>query len=196
VAGSAGEQQSLSRALNIQGARAVSVVALDSGAMIWSRSTRDHLDRGGNDDVLGAGLADMVAAAARVVGHTELGSGLDDLVLSSLSWFHVLRLTGDQQVVHLLLDRGTANLSLARRELKTLVVPPLPQREATQAIEPPAVPTNGPANGTVPEHLTHDPMRLQGGMNIPDWLSQLADEPFDADTPTLERVLAGLRGFN
>jgi hypothetical protein len=183
----------LSRALNIQGARAVSVVALDSGAMVWSRSTRDHA---GNDDVLGAGLADMVAAAARVVGHTELGSGLDDLVMSSLSWFHVMRLTGDQQVVHLLLDRSTANLSLARRELKTLVVAPLPQREVAQVSKPPDVPTNGAANESVPRHLTQEPMRLQGGMNIPEWLSQLADEPFDADTPTLERVLAGLRGFN
>jgi hypothetical protein len=100
----------------------------------------------------------MVAAAARVVGHTEPGSGPDDLVLSSLSWFHVLRLTGDQQVVHLMLDRSTANLSLA--------------------------------------HLIHEPTRLQGGMDIPDWLSRLAEQPFDADTPTLERVLAGLRGFN
>ena len=179
----------MSRALNIQGARAVSVVALDSGAMVWSRSTRDHLDDAGNDDALGAGLADMVAAAARVVGHTELGSGLDDLVLSSLSWFHVLRLTGDRLVVHLLLDRSTANLSLARRELKTLVVPPLPQREADTA---PVVPTNGAG----PKHLIHEPMRLQGEMDIPDWLSRLAEQPFDADTPTLERVLAGLREFN
>jgi hypothetical protein len=179
------EHSSLSSALSIQGARSVRLVAVDTGATVWSKSTHDSALDGG----LPEAVADMVTAAARVVLHTEEGSGLDDLVVSSLSWFHVLRLTQDKQAVHLLLDRRVANLSLARRELKALVSPPLPHR------------ANAPQSVTfdvslgIDAELTQELPRLQGGISVPDWFSQLADERFDADTSTLVRVLVGLRGL-
>lgn len=162
------EHSSLRSALSIQGAHSVRVVAVETGATVWSQSS--EVD--GHDGGLPAAVADLLTAAARVVGHTDADAGLDDLVLSSLSWFHILRLTHDKQAVHLQLDRRVANLALARRELKamvTLVSPPLPHR------------------ATAPPSVTLD---LILDFDVPDWLS---DEPFDADTPTLVRVLAGLR---
>jgi hypothetical protein len=45
---------------------------------------------------------------------------MDDLLVTSPANFHVLRVV-DGQVAHLVLDRGSANLAMARREFRQMV---------------------------------------------------------------------------
>jgi hypothetical protein len=126
------EQPALRRALVIHGAQSISMVSLSTGTAIWSAGapSMDAVAAGEADaepeadQAVGGAVADLIGVAARMVGLTDGGALMDDLVLSSASWFHVLRVGGGPRlgpcVIHLMLDRRVANLALARRELKGL----------------------------------------------------------------------------
>ncbi|HKT05000.1 MAG TPA: hypothetical protein VJT31_36255 [Rugosimonospora sp.] len=187
MTGQAAPVADLRGATRIPGARALSVVSLATGTVVWSwaggePAGTDGPGDGGGGDALGGVLTDIALAAAHLVRVTDAGQPVDDLVLTSMSWFHVLRpvLAGEaQHVVHLLLDRSVANLALARWELKALLhaqaVPALvlPRRAGAVAVAPPRA------------------AEPDGG--VPTWYAMFAGELFEDDTHTLNRVLAGLR---
>jgi hypothetical protein len=224
----------LRRALAIQGAQSVRVVSLATGATVWSQTVEDRPDADDADPDLSGAVAALADLAARIVGLTDADPLFDDLVLSSFTRFHVLRLTMtgvEPHVVHLVLKRGVANLALARLELKSLAAAPAaerpgtralpagPSKEILEAVPEPALPddaepptelphrTGAPAvemvvtdGDTVGEHADDITAETPAGWgSSPAFKAWLADfsgqQPFETDTDTLNRVLAGLRGL-
>ncbi|WP_432976583.1 hypothetical protein [Dactylosporangium sp. CA-233914] len=195
------EHAALRSVMRIQGARSVTVVSLATEAVVWSETAAQPIGA----DVAGA-ISQLVGVAARMVRLNDGAEVLDDLVITSPAWFHVLRIAaaqGDTQVVHLLLDRRSANLALARWELRTLLdtatLPALP--EPLPALpEPPGLPhrtSNKAAGAQPPPQRPADrrdaPASAPGETAVPAWLAQFAGETFEMDIQTLDRVLAGLR---
>ncbi|WP_432829187.1 hypothetical protein [Dactylosporangium sp. CA-092794] len=159
-------------------------------AVVWSVTAEDPIA----DDVVGV-LTELVGVAARMVRLTDGADVLDDLVITSPAWFHVLRTAGaqgdDTHVVHLLLDRRSANLALARLELRTLVdaaaSAPEPVRALPAAPQQPGLPHRSSRKATATR-----PARSATAA-VPAWLAQFAGETFEMDEEILDRVLAGLR---
>jgi hypothetical protein len=104
-------------------------------------------------------------------------------------------------VAHLILDRRVANLSLARRELKALVDATFQQPQLQSAPAPAAPVELLPIDLLLPHRTstkteaTIEEPRERGAPGLPTWLEQFAGQPFETDTHTIERVLAGLRGL-
>jgi hypothetical protein len=159
-----------------------------------------------------AAVVALAAAAQRVVRIADAEDDLGDVLVTSGSAFHVLRLfrpvSGEPQVAHLRLRRGGANLAMARHEFKVLVdryaLGPDPARprhaaatdpmagagpvEAVTADAGPApLPRRRPSGGA------NSPPAAADGTTVPrSWIS-LFGQPFTAEEAILERVLGTLR---
>ncbi|GAB3148081.1 hypothetical protein GCM10027290_32270 [Micromonospora sonneratiae] len=111
----------LRKAMQILGARSVTVFSIAPGSKVWSVAE----NRATIGDEPAAAAADVVATAQRLVELADPGSPLDEVFALDEAWFHVLYLLGSQetgpQVAHILLDRNLANLAEARREFLALV---------------------------------------------------------------------------
>lgn len=125
----------LAQALRISGASLIMLTSIESRTTVWSAG-RGRV--GAEVSALGAAITE---AAAEMVRLTSAGVELDDLLVTSPANFHVLRVVGGQ-VAHLVLDRGTANLAMARREFRLLAesrVPTLPAAGPVAAVQPVSV---------------------------------------------------------
>jgi hypothetical protein len=167
-------------------------------------------------DVAALGAA-ITEAAAEMVRLTSAGVEMDDLLVTSPANFHVLRVV-DGQVAHLVLDRGSANLAMARREFRQMVE----TRSPAPGPAPAPAPTEAGALGTALEGevlpaskndlvqadpelprlpqrradaaWADDPTDYQATVPaLPDWLRTAAEGPFTDDSQTLDRVVGGLR---
>ncbi|GAA4691853.1 hypothetical protein [Phytohabitans rumicis] len=176
-------------ALRITGARAVIVTAIETRTRLQMATVRDLPD-GDSVTALAAGLAETAAELVRL---TDSGSTMDDLVVTGPTWFHVLRTVRSQDaggcVAHLMLDRRTANLAMARREFRHLLDPAArgPARERASA-------TAKPAAGALPRRTpaAPGPAAVAAPHASPMWFTSLVGEPFEADRRTLRRVRDGL----
>ncbi|GAA4437031.1 hypothetical protein GCM10023170_005850 [Phytohabitans houttuyneae] len=182
-------------ALRITGARAVIVTAIDTRKPLRS-ATIEALPDAESVAEMAAAMAETAVELVRLTG---ADTAMDDLLVTSRGWFHVLRVVeGDDDggcVAHLLLDRREANLAMARRDFRELVggavrVPPepVPEPAAPEAVEltlagglPRRTPsTTGPWDrGAQPE-------------GTPSWFAKFAGHPFDSGGRTVERVRDGL----
>jgi hypothetical protein len=124
----------LAQALRISGASLIMLTSIESRTTVWSAG-RTRV--GADVAALGAAITE---AAAEMVRLTSAGIEMDDLLVTSPANFHVLRVV-DGQVAHLVLDRGSANLAMARREFRQMVA----QRTAAVA----ALPTPEPGEAAV-----------------------------------------------
>lgn len=176
-------------ALAITGARAVIVTAID---------TRKPLRLAAVDALPdGESIAEMAAAmaetAAELVRLTDPDTAMDDLLVTSRGWFHVLRVVeeegGGGHVAHLLLERREANLAMARREFRDLIdgaAVAQPEPEVPPAPVPPgALPRRTPSTtGPWDRGTPHG--------DAPSWFARFAGQPFESDGRTVERVRDGL----
>src|SRR5690348_9564001 len=105
----------LTQALRISGASQVMLTAIESRTPVWSAG---RAREGAEVAALGAMVAE---AAAEMVRLSTAGVEMDDLLVTSPTSFHVLRVI-DGQVAHLVLDRSAANLAMARREFRQIVL--------------------------------------------------------------------------
>jgi len=108
-------------ALGITGARAVIVTAIDTRKPLRLAAV-DALPDGESVAEMAAAMAETAVELVRL---TDPDTAMDDLLVSSRGWFHVLRVVEDAgatgYVAHLLLDRREANLAMARREFRDLL---------------------------------------------------------------------------
>ncbi len=119
----------LAQALRISGASLILLTSIESRTTVWSAG---RARVGADVAALGAAITE---AAAEMVRLSAAGTEMDDLLVTSPANFHVLRVV-DGQVAHLVLDRGVANLAMARREFSQMIA----ARSATGALRPaPAV---------------------------------------------------------
>lgn len=114
----AAERSPLAHALAIPGADAVALIAVEGRSLTWWAGGRTP------DDDAAAGALALAEAARSLVRITDPDDELGDVLVTSASAFHVLRMirsaSGEPQVAHLTLRRGGANLAMARQEFKVL----------------------------------------------------------------------------
>ncbi|MDR7276225.1 hypothetical protein [Catenuloplanes atrovinosus] len=120
MTGEAGDRpiRALAEALRIPGARRVALVAEGASAPTWTSTP------GGPEEPTDgtATVAVVMVQAARELLRLTAGGDVDDLLLTSGEFFHVLRLVErpgrGAEVVHLTLRRSGANLAMARHEFR------------------------------------------------------------------------------
>jgi hypothetical protein len=181
--------QPLEMALEIGGARSVAVFSVRDAAASWWAG--GHQPDG--DDAVAAGA--LAGAAAALVGLADPDDEMGDILLTTTSAFHVLRVldpeVGGTQVAHLTLSRGAANLALARREFKVLTDRYLagPEPEPEPVVEPvngSALPKRQRRNG-LPAAAFRD-----ADVVPPGWL-ELVGQPYVNDESVLDRIIGTLR---
>ena len=179
----------LENAVRIPGATAVALIAADGPALTWWAGGRTPTEE---ESASAAGVAGSAAALVRL----SEGGTLDDVLVTSATAFHVLRLVpgedGSEQVAHLMLRRAGANLAMARHEFRTLAE--AHAREASTATgrhtadpePPPQLPAVLTSSVLTPPPLTPPPLTPQ-----PE--PEVEDEPDPADLPRLPRRRPGNR---
>ncbi|GAB3208242.1 hypothetical protein GCM10027294_18100 [Marinactinospora endophytica] len=110
----------LKEMMTIDGAIGASVVDYGSGMSLGSLSTTNDLDL----TVASAGNTEVVRAKMRTIDQLGLKDGIEDILITLSSQYHLIRpLTsrkGQGLFLYLALDRGRANLALARHLLKNI----------------------------------------------------------------------------
>jgi hypothetical protein len=115
-------ETALKEALSIDGAVGVSLVDYESGMSLGTLGGGDWLDL----DVASAGNTEVVRAKMRVMSELALEDAIEDILITLSKQYHLIRLIGDTGrngpalFLYLVLDRGRANLAMARHQLKRI----------------------------------------------------------------------------
>ena len=111
-------EASLAPVTQIDGFRLASIVDASTGMILAAVGDEEDLSL----PTVAAGAADMAQVLSLVSGELGTDDGLEDVMVTFGTHFHVIRLIhadARQQVVLLVvLDRSRANLALARREIR------------------------------------------------------------------------------
>ncbi|GLZ01942.1 hypothetical protein [Actinoplanes sp. NBRC 103695] len=196
--------QPLEMALDIGGALSVAVFSIRDAAASWWAGGHEP----DGDDAIAAGA--LAGAAATLVRLTDPDDEMGDILLTTTTAFHVLRVLdpedGGTQVAHLTLSRGAANLALARREFKVLTdrylaEPEPPEPEPAPVERAPA--QNGSAQNSSAQNGSALPRRRRNGIPAaafkerddvvpPGWL-ELVGQPYVSDDSALDRIIGTLK---
>lgn len=107
----------LKEAMTIEGALGVALVDVGSGMALGTMGGSKELDLA----VAAAGNTDMVRAKLRVMEMLGLIGGIEDILTTLTTQYHLVRplaaRSGAGLFLYLALDRKRANLALARRQL-------------------------------------------------------------------------------
>jgi len=116
-------ETALKEALSIDGAVGVSLVDYESGMSLGTLGGGEWLDL----DVASAGNTEVVRAKMRVMSELALDDAIEDILITLGRQYHLIRLIGDTGrgggptlFLYLVLDRGRANLAMARHQLKRI----------------------------------------------------------------------------
>jgi hypothetical protein len=192
----------LEDAVRIPGATAVALIAADGPALTWWAGGRTPTEE---ESASAAGVAGSAAALVRL----SEGGKLDDVLVTSATAFHVLRLIpgedGADQVAHLMLRRAGANLAMARHEFRTLVeahareankatgrhtaTPRLPAVLTSSALTPPSSPSSSDWPPRSPQPGPAEPEPERGA----DFAHEADGAADPADLPRLPRRRPGNR---
>ena len=109
---------SVQAAVAIDGALAAALVDYDSGMTLATAG-------GGVDlELAAAGNTDVVRAKIRVMDSLGLDDAIEDILITLGKQFHLVRLvsskSGQGLFLYLVLDKGRANLAMARRQLRSI----------------------------------------------------------------------------
>ncbi len=109
----------LKEAMQIDGAIGAALVDYETGMSLGQAGGGD-LDL----DVAAAGNADVVKAKLRTMNALGLNEKIEDILITLSSQYHLLRLitarSGQGLFLYMALDKGKANLAMARRQLTNL----------------------------------------------------------------------------
>ena len=115
-------ETALKEALSIDGAVGVALVDFESGMSLGTLGGGDWL----NLDVAAAGNTEVVRSKMRVMQNLALDDTIEDILITLGRQYHLIRLIGETGgrgptlFMYLVLDRGRANLALARHHLKRI----------------------------------------------------------------------------
>ncbi|WP_062994280.1 hypothetical protein [Nocardia mikamii] len=108
----------LKEMMAIDGALGASVVDYNSGMSLGMLGSSKALDL----QVAGAGNTEVVRAKLRTIEQLGLNEEIEDILISLSTQYHIIRpMTGRNSkglFLYLALDRGRANLALARHRLR------------------------------------------------------------------------------
>ncbi|WP_016906796.1 hypothetical protein [Streptomyces xiaopingdaonensis] len=113
--------ESLNEAMKtIEGATGVALVDYTSGMALATLGDKKALDL----DVAAAGNTDVVRAKLRTMEMLGLQGAIEDILITLTDQYHLIRPTtgksGSGLFLYLVLDRGRANLALARHHLSRI----------------------------------------------------------------------------
>lgn len=110
----------LKEAMTIDGALGASLVDYDSGMSLGSLGGGKYL----NLEVASAGNTEVVRAKMRTLESLGMKETIDDILITLQRQYHLIRLVTGQShsglFLYLALDKGKANLALARHGLKRI----------------------------------------------------------------------------
>ena len=114
-------EAALKEAMNIDGALGASLVDWESGMSLGAVGGGKYLDL----DVAAAGNTEVIRAKMRTMESLRLDDHIEDILITLSKQYHLIRLLkssrSDQGLfLYLVLDRGKANLALARHSLKRI----------------------------------------------------------------------------
>jgi hypothetical protein len=114
-------ETALKEAMAIEGATGAALVDWDSGMALGTLGGGKYLDL----DLAAAGNTEVVRAKMRTLESLRLNDSVEDILITLSTQYHLIRLLRNDDGVHnlflyLVLDRGKANLALARHHLKRI----------------------------------------------------------------------------
>ena len=114
-------EAALKEAMSIDGALGASLVDWESGMSLGAVGGGKYLDL----DVAAAGNTEVIRAKMRTMESLRLDDTIEDILITLTKQYHLIRLLkssrSDQGLfLYLVLDRGKANLALARHALKRI----------------------------------------------------------------------------
>jgi hypothetical protein len=114
-------EAALKEAMTIDGALGASLVDWESGMSLGAIGGGKYLDL----DVAAAGNTEVIRAKMRTMESLRLDDSIEDILITLSKQYHLIRLLksarNDQGLfLYLVLDRGKANLALARHSLKRI----------------------------------------------------------------------------
>ncbi|MDI9884133.1 hypothetical protein QMZ92_06915 [Streptomyces sp. HNM0645] len=105
---------------SIEGALGVALVDYTSGMALGTLGGGKDLDLA----VAAAGNTDVIRAKARTMEHLGLTDDIDDILITLGTQYHLIRLLkgrgGNGLFLYLVLDKGNANLAMARHQLRRI----------------------------------------------------------------------------
>jgi len=103
----------LSKIMEIDGALCAAIVDSTSGMMLGSIGTGVDLE------LAAAGNTEVVRAKARTLASLNLKDTIEDILITLGRQYHIIRPTASYEglFIYVVLDRGRANLALARRKV-------------------------------------------------------------------------------
>ena len=113
-------ETALKEAMTIEGAIGVALVDWDSGMSLGTLGGGKYLDL----DLAAAGNTEVVRAKMRTMQALKLDDTIEDILITLGKQYHLIRLLsssrGQNMFLYLALDRSTANLALARHQLRRI----------------------------------------------------------------------------
>lgn len=104
-------------ATKVQGFIGASIVDLDSGMPLASRSSRPDFDL----DVASAYNSEMVKAKLNTMRVLNINSGLEDMLLTLGDQLHLIKMIGTSAFVYVAADRSLTNLAILRSGTQSAV---------------------------------------------------------------------------
>lgn len=107
---------SLKELLSIDGAMGTCIVDYTSGMILGSSGAGVDLE------LAGAGNSEVVKAKMNTMKSLGIEGGIEDILITLDTQFHVIRPSENNQglFIYLVLDKGKANLALARRKVQSV----------------------------------------------------------------------------
>ena len=120
-AGRVNIETALKEAMAIDGALGVCLVDWDSGMCLGALGGGKYLDL----DVAAAGNTEVIRAKMRTMESLRFDDTIEDILITLGKQYHLIRLLSNadgaqNMFLYLVLDRGKANLALARHQLKRI----------------------------------------------------------------------------
>ena len=114
-------ETALKEAMTTEGALGVALVDWESGMTLGALGGGKYLDL----EVAAAGNTEVIRAKMRTMEALRLNDSIEDILITLAKQYHVIRLLksadGSQNMfLYFVLDRGKANLALARHNLKRI----------------------------------------------------------------------------
>ena len=114
-------EAALKETMNIDGALGAALVDWESGMSLGTIGGGKYLDL----DVAAAGNTEVIRAKMRTMESLRLDDSIEDILITLNKQYHLIRLSKSSRneqglFLYLVLDRGKANLALARHTLKRI----------------------------------------------------------------------------